>query len=165
MSDLIGVVVATGCRLQVEPVKGESGTVWRQMVRGLLALVHQLTGEVPRRISVRRTDRYPECQVEDYWFLSLSQKLAETAHRQAVSATSRTQAPADALDEGRGGSGSEVIDRRAPKRVSPKSKGSSKGNSAQRPQVPPRKPSGAPSLAAIVREELDALKAELATKP
>jgi len=81
--DLIGVVVSAGRRLEVKPVRGESETVWRQMVRGLADLVQHLTGETPKREVKAALVGISATQVDDGWFLQLSRRLAALAFARA----------------------------------------------------------------------------------
>ena len=140
-SDMIGLIIGVSHRLQIEPVKGESGTVYRQMTRGLLALVYALTGKLPKRSTKRRLVGSTLSQQEDYWFLSLTQRLAEMVFARVEAAPKQAQK----LQEEP--SGDEGLQSSAP---------DSSGKE--------RKRVGAPSLTNIVREELKAFKEELAKK-
>jgi hypothetical protein len=67
-------------RITVEVKRGPSNTIDRLMVRGLVALVHRVTGTVPTRIYRAHTHSLRERGGpvgEDYWFLDLATKLAQ----------------------------------------------------------------------------------------
>ena len=138
-SELISVIIMASRRLEIAVVKGESGAVYRQMVRGLLALVHELTGELPKRSTSRRGGG--ESSVEDYWFLRLSQRLADHVFAAAAPMAPQAERPA------RGGA--------------ERARGTSPG--APRSPRLKREPKqvGPPPLSMIVRQELAALRAEI----
>lgn len=153
--DRLGTIVAIGRQLELKGVRGERSTVYRQMVRGLLALVYDMTGTLPKRKTVRCEVGSKRSQVDDYWFLTLSQELAglvdARAYRQAP------QQPAETTDEDPASNqreeSSAAEDGTKIRRLPPSAR------SARR-----RKVEGLGSLALIVRQELEAFKKEVIAK-
>ena len=147
-SALIGLIVGVSTQLKLATVKGESRTAYRQMVRGLLALVHDVTGALPKR-HVTHSRRGAQRGSEDnYWFLHLARRLADLAHARAtVERTTR--------NTGERRKGGEDVS------FSTRQNGSAPAGGTK---ARPRKMTGSPKLTQIVREELDAREAESSGK-
>jgi hypothetical protein len=140
-SDLLGIIIAACRGSQIAPVKGDSRAVFRQMTRGLLALVFELTGEPPRRSTRRTLVGAAESSVDDYWFLHFVQRLADFAVARSVELAPPTQ--------------NDRLPERQPK---------GGDHAAQPAPAEELRARSAPPLTAIVREELEAFHAKLAGK-
>lgn len=158
VTDLIGTVAGVGRQLELDPVKGERNTVYRQMVRGLAALVLAKTEVIPKRSYTRRDAG--DAGVEDYWFLQFCRRIAALAYQRAP------QPPLEAEEQGADQLWpEEKHDATEPPKSNKgsidKTESSFKAAAKSAPLKRPRKLVGPPSLTMVVREELEALAAEV----
>lgn len=151
----LGTITAIGRRLELKGVRGERSTVYRQMVRGLLALVYDVTGAIPKRKTARCEVGSKRSQTDDYWFLTLSHELADFVDAHAN--RKDPQQPAETTKEdpasNQSGESPAAEDATKMRRLPP---------SAQFARR--RKVEGPGSLALIVRQELEAFKKEVTAK-
>jgi hypothetical protein len=166
-SDLIGVVVAASRRLEIMPVKGESGAVWRQMVRGLAALINTTTGTVPKREVRSALVGYSATQVDDGWFLRLARRLAALVFAcverswkalapQPPAKTPERRKTKKTSSNGRSAPNSRKTSRKQNSRSTSGAAESKDAGSPKKNKKPKRV--GPPPLTRIVREELAALE-------
>lgn len=168
-SDLIGVIVAANRRLEVTPVKGESGAVWRQMVRGLVALVHATTGIVPKRAVELKLVGYSATQIDDGRFLQLARRLAALVFAHAeqlrktlpppLKATTRQKTKKKAHKGQRSAASAGKLSREKNSRSARVMAESKEAEPSTKKKKPKRV--GPPALTRIVREELQALEKEI----
>ncbi|MBU3888569.1 hypothetical protein [Methylosinus sp. KRF6] len=166
-SDLIGVIVAASRRLEITPVKGESGAVWRQMVRGLAALIFATTGVVPRRSVKSAVVGFATTQVDDGWFLRLSRRLAALVFARAEQLGKELRLSPKTLNRPKTKKSNSnprsgpSIGKATSRRRSESARAaldSETGHPSEKKKTPKRV--GPPPLTRIVREELEALERE-----
>lgn len=164
-SDLIGVIVAASRRLEVMPVKGESGAVWRQMVRGLAALIFATTGVAPRRSVKSAVVGFATTQIDDGWFLRLSRRLAALVFARAEQLEKELRLSPETLNQPKtkksnSNPRSGLSTGKATSKKRPESARVALDSETGQPPKKKRMPKrvGPPALTRIVREELKALE-------